>query len=88
MKASLTKPAQNPQTGDLVRGGESASVGLLDLVPRTRAPADVGHDLGIGIQLDLELEVAIGEGLEPEALGVENRLRHLFIVNAWERRSH
>jgi hypothetical protein len=49
------------EPGHLARGGDPALMGPFDLGTRQGAPGEVAHDFGIGVQLDLELEVFAGQ---------------------------
>lgn len=57
---------------------------LLDLDARVGAP-EVAHDFGIGVQLDFELEVFVGEWHEREPLAVEDRLFHVGELSGWRK---
>jgi hypothetical protein len=40
------------------------------------AAREVSHDLGIGVELDLVLEVFVGQRDKRDAVGTQYRLRH------------
>jgi hypothetical protein len=61
---------------NLVRGCHPPRVAGLDLVPCAGPTAEVAHHLGIRVELDLPLEVLVGEWHQREPLGVQGLLGH------------
>ncbi|HST19148.1 MAG TPA: hypothetical protein VLK36_15995 [Gaiellaceae bacterium] len=48
----------------------------LDLPARARPTAEIAHHLGIRVELDLLLEMLVGERHQGEPLGVQRLLEH------------
>ena len=59
----------------LLRGRQAPRVLGLDLVARARPTGEVAHHLGIGVELDLPLEVLVGERQQGKPLRVQGLLR-------------
>jgi hypothetical protein len=62
-------------------GGQPAPVRLLDLGAGCGPADDVAHHLGIGVQLDLQLQMVVGERYQSEPVGVQRRLGHTVDVS-------
>ncbi|GLX04413.1 hypothetical protein Misp03_13400 [Microbispora sp. NBRC 16548] len=69
-----TDPEAEPR--DVVRGGEPLTMEDLHLFTATCTPGDVAHDLRIGVEFDLVLEVFVGQRNKRDAVGPQYRLRH------------
>lgn len=55
-------------------------MGFGDLGPGPRSPADVAEHFWIGIELDLQIEMAVGKRDQEESGGPQNGLRHLAMI--------
>ena len=60
----------------LLRGCHPPRVAGLDLLACARPTAEVAHHLGIRVELDLPLEVPVGEWHQCDPLGVQGPLGH------------
>jgi hypothetical protein len=58
---AVDKPDPEAEPVDLRRGCHPPRVAGLDLLARARPTADVAHHLGVRVELDLPLEVLVGE---------------------------
>src|SRR5581483_3201463 len=66
--------------------GHPARVGFGNLGPGARSPADVAEHFWIRIELDLQVEMAVGERDQEKAGGSQNGLRHLATIASRRRR--
>ena len=73
---SVQEADPHPQAVDLATPGHALLVPLPGLVGRPGAGGQVAQHLRVGVELDLEVQVLVGERHQGEALGVEDRLGH------------
>ena len=80
------EPDPHSETGDLFPSAQSASVGLLNFRSCERATIEVAQYLGIGIELDLKLEMLVVERSQRETARAQRRSCHARSLSLAERR--
>src|SRR4051794_36581871 len=92
-EVAVDEPRPEAEAVDLRRGCEPACMARLDFRARACPAGQEAHHLGIGVELELVLEMLVAERREREPLRCQDALRHrdlactgLSVAPRWRRR--